>query len=562
MTRRPTPAPLADRRPSAPAPDAADLRAARTSGGPRWSSRSKRPRADGPRSASAFARRIAALLVAALSFAAPSAPSFGQDAPPPAGPAAGAARAETTAGGDVRGASTEHAESERAERRRRVAAAAGADALVVVFAPALGDAAPGSNRNSDFVYLAPVEAREAALVLGLGRAPAGAPAETTSEPVDRLYLPVRNPAGERWTGPEPGPGPETAAETGFASAHALDRLADDVAALLRDRRALYVSAGPSVCGGPAFSKWIAQLRERLPGRWVRLVDAPGAGRDDIVESLRRALPARLPDAPPDESIAKLDALDVRSARTLIGTIREVKSASEIASIRRAVAATVAGHADAIRAVRAGLFEYHVAAIVEMRCREGGCRRQAYPSIAGAGPNSCVLHYDRNRRRLEDGDLVVLDAGGEHDGYACDVTRTFPVSGKFTPEQAAAYDAVLEAQVAAIGAVRPGATLRDVHDVARGVLERHGLAKWFIHGTCHAVGLDVHDPWRRDAPLRPGCVLTVEPGMYDPARNLGIRIEDTVLVTESGCEVLSAALPKGRAEIEALAAEDPPPGLPR
>jgi Xaa-Pro aminopeptidase len=243
-------------------------------------------------------------------------------------------------------------------------------------------------------------------------------------------------------------------------------------------------------------------------------------------------------------------------------MRQTKSPAEIAKIRRAVAGTVAGHFDALRAARAGLYEYHVAAIVELRCRENGSLRQAYPSIVGSGPWSCILHYDRNTRRMEDGDVVVLDAGGAFEGYASDVTRTFPVSGRFTEEQAKVYDAVLDAQERAIAAVRPGQTLRQVHEVARSALAERGLDKWFIHGTCHSVGLDVHDPWPKDAVLRPGAVITVEPGVYDSARNLGVRIEDTVLVTEKGCEVLSSALPKKREDVERLMREDPPAGLPR
>jgi len=448
-------------------------------------------------------------------------------------------------------------------RRDRAAAAAGPDAAVLVLRPSTVDGVPGTERNPDFEYLCSVEARRAALLIAAPAASDGAAGSPAADGrIDRLYLPLRNPAGERWTGPEPGPDPATARAEGFDDARSVEQLGEDVAALLRTRTRLYVSFGRRTAGGEELARILSRARDGAPGRWIRIVDLPGGDRDDVADALRRALPSAPSLGPPDAALERLVKVDVLSADSLLGEMREVKSPAELAAIRRATEASLRGHADAMRVARAGLHEYDLAAVVELRCREGGCRRQAYPSIVGAGPNSCVLHYDRNRRRLEDGDLVVLDAGGEYEGYATDVTRTFPVSGTFTEEQAKAYDAVLEAQEAALAAVRPGVTLRQVHEVARSTLERHGLARWFIHGTCHTVGLEVHDSWRRDAVLREGCVITVEPGVYDPSRNLGIRIEDTVVVTADGCENLSASLPKRREDIEALMREEPPAGLPR
>lgn len=289
------------------------------------------------------------------------------------------------------------------------------------------------------------------------------------------------------------------------------------------------------------------------------LDTPGVGPDDVAESVRRALPEKLPrDKAPAETLAALPVLDVRSAGALTAELREVKSPSEIARIRAAVESTALGMVDAIRAAEPGMLEMHVAALVEVRCRLASCARQAYPSIVGSGPNSCVLHYSANTRALADGDLVVMDIGGEFEGYASDVTRTFPANGRFTAEQAAIYDAVLEAQEAGIAAVRPGVTMKQVHAAAAAVLKARGLVQYFPHGTSHSVGLDVHDPFRSDAPLRAGSVLTVEPGVYIPGKALGVRIEDTVLVTESGCEILSAGVPKTREAIEKLMAEDAPP----
>ena len=243
-------------------------------------------------------------------------------------------------------------------------------------------------------------------------------------------------------------------------------------------------------------------------------------------------------------------LVVRDAARAFARVRAVKSDEEVARIRRACEITCAGLREAMRSCRPGMAEFELQAVLEYVCRRGGAPRQAFPSIVGSGPNSTVLHYHANRRRIEDGDLVLMDVGGEYMGYAADVTRTFPASGRYSAEQAAVYDVVLRAQAAAIAAVRPGATLRDVHQAARSVIEKAGHGPAFLHSTSHYVGLDVHDPGP-GGPLRPGMVLTVEPGIYLVEKGLGIRIEDTVLVTEKGAEVLSPGAPKERSAIEAL-----------
>jgi Xaa-Pro aminopeptidase len=193
----------------------------------------------------------------------------------------------------------------------------------------------------------------------------------------------------------------------------------------------------------------------------------------------------------------------------------------------------------------------------------GCERSAYAPIIGSGPNSILLHYAANRRKIEAGDVVVIDAGGEYQGYASDVTRTIPAGGKFTARQREIYGIVLAAQKAAIAAVKPGMKLRgddasSLLKIAMNYINTHGkdlhgqpLGQYFIHGLGHYVGLEVHDPGSFDAPLEAGMVITIEPGIYIPEENLGVRIEDTVLVTPSGGEVLSSALPKEAEEIERL-----------
>lgn len=485
-------------------------------------------------------RARAALLLLAL-----AAPVAAQDATPAAAPS------------DQRAASAaETAERmEKRDRRGRLALLAGPDAAVLVLAADDSPGFTGSTQNHDFEYFSPFDARGAAVLVTLE-----GPAEAGTQPrvTDRIYLRPRDPASERWTGPVAGPGDATKEAGLFAAAPPVERLAADLADALRTRKTLFVSAGGPADKGRLLAPLVAALRAKLAGTWVRLVDVPGTGPDDVAESIRRALPESLPrDKPPADLVAALPAIDVRSAGRLTAELREVKSADEIARIRAASDATVAGFMDALRASKPGLLEMQLAGVVELRCRLGGCARQAYPSIVGTGPNACVLHYSDNTRALADGDLVVMDIGGEYRGYATDITRTFPANGKFTAEQAQVYDAVLAAQEAGLAAVKPGVSMKQVHAAAAAVLKERGFIQYFPHGTSHSVGLDVHDPFRGDAPLRAGSVLTVEPGVYIADKALGVRIEDTVLVTEKGCEVLSAALPKTREAIEKLMAQDPP-----
>jgi Xaa-Pro aminopeptidase len=199
-------------------------------------------------------------------------------------------------------------------------------------------------------------------------------------------------------------------------------------------------------------------------------------------------------------------------------------------------------------------EWELKQIVEDKFRQGGARRLSYPSIVGGGPDGCVLHYPDDDRAVEDGELVLIDAGAEYDHYATDVTRTFPVSGKFTPEQRRVYDTVLKAQNAALAKVRPGVTWRELQNAANKVMADAGYYEYFIHGIGHHVGLEVHDlEALRYEPIAEGSVITIEPGIYMPEKKIGVRIEDTLVVTKSGPKLLSAALPRDPDEIERLMA---------
>jgi Xaa-Pro aminopeptidase len=446
--------------------------------------------------------------------------------------------------------------AEKRARRERLAKLAGPDAAVLVLSADESPGFTGATQNLDFTYFSPFDARGAAVVLMLR-----SDAPTVSDPSDvddLLYLPQKNPASELWTGAVAGPGDATAKAARVDAARPVERLAADLAEAMKSRRTLFVSGGGPADADRLVKPLVAALRRKFAGTWIRNVDAPGAGEEDAAEAIRLALAGAAPSAAdPKDRVKTLPAIEVRSAWRLTTELRETKSPAEIARIRAACAATVLGMKDALRAAKPGMLEMQVAAIVELRCRLAGCERQAYPSIVGAGPDSCVLHYAANTRRMADGDVVVMDIGGQYEGYASDVTRTFPAGGRFSDEAARVYDAVLAAQAAGIARVRPGATLREVHVAAAAVLRDRGLLQWFPHGTSHSVGLDVHDPWRPDAPLRAGAVITVEPGVYVKEKALGVRIEDTVLVTADGCEVLSAGVPKTREAIEKLMAEPPP-----
>ncbi|RYU61507.1 Xaa-Pro aminopeptidase [Methylolobus aquaticus] len=268
---------------------------------------------------------------------------------------------------------------------------------------------------------------------------------------------------------------------------------------------------------------------------------------------------------------------------LLHELRLVKSTAEIKTMRRAAEVSVAAHKRAMRACRPGRYEYEIEAELVHEFTRHGLRSQAYPCIVAGGENACVLHYTDNRDPLRDGDLLLIDAGAEHDNYAADITRTFPVNGRFSAPQRSLYELVLEAQLAAIKSVKPGNHWNDPHDTAVRVLTKglvflgllegkvntlikdEAYKKFYMHRTGHWLGMDVHDvgDYRTDdawRPFEPGMVLTVEPGLYVPAdcadvdprwRGIGIRIEDDVLVTEKGHEVLTAAAPKAVDEIEAF-----------
>ncbi len=257
----------------------------------------------------------------------------------------------------------------------------------------------------------------------------------------------------------------------------------------------------------------------------------------------------------------------------MATLREVKQPEEIVLMRKAIDITCLAHAEMIRALEPNMAEYQAQAVVEYMFKNMGAEYEGYNSIVGGGENSCILHYETNRKKLDGGDMLVVDAGAEYHGYTADVTRTMPMDGKFSEEEKAIYNLVLEAQEAGIKACKAGAEFRASHKAAVTVIQKglkdlgiiknsNDFMKYFFHGTSHYLGLDVHDAGNYGR-LFPGNVITVEPGIYIPSGsdcdpkwwNIGVRIEDDILITSGEPEVLSGKLPKKVEEIEALMKEE-------
>ena len=417
-----------------------------------------------------------------------------------------------------------------AERRESVKAELPDDAVALVLGSPLrtrqNDVLYEYRQDSDLLYLTGAPEPGSALLL----APGGV--EVDGERVtELLFVPPRSPAMEVWTGRRFGPaGAEEA--LGVEMALSTDRFGEVVAPLLSGDRPVFVEDRPE--GVPAGSELAAQL------------DVLDAGT-----------------ASPDR----------RHLRRVLDALRTVKTEEELRLLGRAVEITVEAHREVMRALEPGMHEYEAEALIEYVFKREGAEHPGFPSIVGSGENAVILHYETSRRRMEAGDLVVMDVGAEYHGYTADVTRTVPVSGTFSPEQRAVYELVLAAQEAAIDAVRAGGTMAAPSRAAARVLaaglaelglidspgDAAGLRRFYMHGVGHYLGLDVHDVGTGRLPA--GAVITVEPGIYiapaddvDPRWwNIGVRIEDDVLVTGEGPVVLSGGAPKSVEAIEAIMA---------
>ncbi len=410
-----------------------------------------------------------------------------------------------------------------------------------------GDSEYPYRHDSNFYYLSGFTEPESALVLvaAAGDQPARA----------ILFCREKNPEREIWDGLRHGP--EAAqAQFGVDAAWPIGMLDEKMPELLAGAPMLYCRLARD---------------ERLDGQLRRWFDAVRArGRTGIV-------------APPA----------LRDLVPLVDEMRVVKDAGEQELMLRAGRISAAAHRRAMRAAHAGVFEYELEAELLYEFRRSGAQFPAYTPIVASGANSCILHYNVNDRRTRDGDLVLIDAGCELDGYASDITRTFPVNGRFTAPQQALYEIVLAAQAAAFDAIRPGNTFHAAHDAAVRVLAQGMLdtglldagkaggvddviaakayTAFYMHGTSHWLGMDVHDtgayrvsehPDKPSRPLAEGMVLTVEPGIYvRPAPdvpeqywNIGIRIEDDVVVADGAPRLLTDEVPTAVADIERLMKE--------
>lgn len=376
-------------------------------------------------------------------------------------------------------------------------------------------------QEENFYYLTGHNEEGAALLL----VPESAEQKGWSGAREILYLPPHDYAEEKWNGPRLGPGdPGIQEKTGFARVETFAKLRDALAALAKNYPEIYTELpGPHDEGYPHAADW---------SKWLK-------------------------DAAPQATLK-----DVSSA---VGTLRAIKSPGELALIQKAIDASIDAQLAAMKMMRPGLYEYQVAAkMVEIHAY-AGCETEAYAPIVGTNIDSTVLHYNKLDRRIEDGDIVLLDVGGQYSGYASDITRTIPANGKFTPRQREIYEIVLGAQNAAMEALKPGMTIggqgpTSLQKIAMDYIDSHGkdkegrsLGRYYIHGLSHHVGLDVHDPSGPSRPLEPGMVITIEPGIYIPEENLGVRIEDDVLITPTGYKQLTARLPLSPDEIEKIMA---------
>ncbi len=248
---------------------------------------------------------------------------------------------------------------------------------------------------------------------------------------------------------------------------------------------------------------------------------------------------------------RVPGVRIEDQTSLLNNMRAIKSATEIKLIEHAAGITIAAFKQVLKHIRAGVNESQIQLALETVYKQQG-GDVAYGTIVGSGLSGTVLHYIDNDRPLEDGDLLVIDSAASFGGYASDITRTFPVSGKFTPDQRDLYEIVLKAQLAAIKASKPGAMMHEIDAAARNVIDKAGLGDAFIHSVGHPLGLNVHDVMP-DHPLKPGMVITIEPGIYLPEKKIGIRIEDDLIITRTGSRNITDAVPKTVQQIESAMA---------
>ncbi len=421
-------------------------------------------------------------------------------------------------------------------RRQRLLEAMGPDSVLLLLGAGLATRSADTHfpfrQDSDFHYVTGFDHPNAAALL-----------RTDGGPGFTLFVEPRDPDAETWTGFRPGV-EGARSDFGADEAHPISELADHLTKLLGKARRIHHVLG----------------RDSAIDRTLV----------DTIESMR--LRSRAGLVPPAEIV---------DPRSILHEMRLLKEPGELDIMRRAAAISHEAHGAGAARMRPGVFEYEIEAAIDYTFRRRGAAGPAYTTIVGSGRNATVLHYITNDQKLAEGDMVLVDAGCELEGYASDVTRTYPVGGHYAGAGRAVYDVVLSAQLAAIDQARPGATLEEVHERALrrlveglkdlgilegevdGLIEGKAFLPYYMHRTSHWLGLDVHDvgSYTQDGgprPLEPGMVFTIEPGLYissgaeaDPRfHGIGVRIEDDVVVTPEGCENLTEAIPKHPADVEA------------
>ena len=391
---------------------------------------------------------------------------------------------------------------EYASRRAKVSKALKSAAGIVFAGTSSGELDSTWRPHAHFEYLTGLTNEPGAMLLFDPKNPV----KTRRE---MLFLLPRDPEVEQWDGLRKSLGSDSRTETGITAlfrTRSLAMVLSDIASRTNTFATLMPKAGVNSSISEDVALW-NKVVERNPG--CAIVDASG----------------------------------------VIPALRSVKSSSEIKMIQSAVDFTARGFADAMQFVAPGINEYKVQATLEHGYAMAGGRGSAFPPIVGGGLNSTVLHYKENDQDLVAGDLVCIDSGAFHAGYGADISRTVPVSGKFSKRQKEVYEIVLKAEQAAIKAVKPGVTLGELDAIARTIITKAGFGEYFIHSIGHHLGLETHDTCGPMAPLKKGAVITIEPGIYLPQEALGVRIEDDIEVTATGYKNLSKAIPKSVSAIE-------------
>ena len=369
--------------------------------------------------------------------------------------------------------------------------------------------------NSQFFWLTGLE-RENMVFLA---------AKVNGETQEMLFIEPVDPNLERWTGKMP-----TAEEASSASGIEQVRMVGDLSAVI--------------------GRYMGRYRiEQV------YFDLYRCGENDLPDL--NALKAK-------EFSEKYPAAALRDLHAACVPLREVKDAEEVARIREAIGITRQGLDRVMKTLKPGMKEYQAQAEFEYACRALGAEKLAFPTISASGLNGCMMHYETNRDEIREGSLLLMDLGAKYGNYCSDITRTFPANGKYTPRQREIYELVLRANRAVAETAKPGLTLKDLNEKCKQILSegliRMGLiaeasevGKYYMHSVSHSIGIDVHDTCFTGDVLQPGWIISDEPGLYIDEEGIGIRIEDDLLITEDGCEVLSREIPKDPDEIEAVMA---------